>query len=390
MGNYVDILVTKLTNSVPSGEHFVIEGIVPNRAGYAIKVQLGISATGGANVVFTEFPVIINADMSGNFTAEGIMPSGVSSVTVAMSVAYADVLGSFIVDDNIQVVITAGVTKVYLLMGVQQLEKGSVSPGSGQYSPGYVSIMATPDTNWEFSYWLITEDGVNRTSSSPSDSVHLIAGSVDNQAVAHFVLVTTPPPPPPPTDGWTSLDVANVSGGSGIDWNAFTVIQHADFPETDTYSGDAQECDFYFVAPSVISSIAWAKDRIISAFTDKLSASGSVPLSIDIYQGSGTLLSNYIVKAIAYKKQSVGYYNAAMFDPVTWTTIILAALVVLGIIAATFFVIKVTDLVWGPEGKENPIATSIWPIAIGAGAILGIIMIAGSRKNSPQYSAVGR
>lgn len=185
--------------------------------------------------------------------------------------------------------------------------------------------------------------------------------------------------------GWQKLDTAVADVGQGIDWDAFELIQHVDFPETKTYKGAAQEVVSYFTAPSVLSSIKLAKDYLSKIFTDELTKHDEVPLSLDMYKGTGVLLASYIVKITSYHKAPATYSGAAMFDPVTWSVIILAAVIVLGIIAATFFVMKVTDLVWGPPGKESPIATALWPIAIGVVVIGGILLLAGSHK-----SAVGR
>ncbi|MGA2669865.1 MAG: hypothetical protein ABSF21_00355 [Dehalococcoidia bacterium] len=186
--------------------------------------------------------------------------------------------------------------------------------------------------------------------------------------------------------GWRQLDEKTAFTGQGIDWSSFKLVEHADFPDTNTYKGAAQECDFYFEAPSILPSVPFAKDLLIDAFTFQLNTKNAAPLSIDIYQGSGSLLSSYIVKVVAYIKPSV-YTNAVGFfgldDGVAWTTIILAALIVLGIIAATFFVIKLIDLVWGPPGKQNAVATAIWPIAIGVVAIVGgILLLSGSKQKT--------
>ncbi|MFH1031117.1 MAG: hypothetical protein V1767_00900 [Chloroflexota bacterium] len=180
--------------------------------------------------------------------------------------------------------------------------------------------------------------------------------------------------------GWQKLDTVSVGASPGIDWNAFELITHTDFPETKTYKGKAQEVTATFESLTVLGSIDIVKQKIVEGFTASLTKEGLVPLSVDLYRGkSGALTTTFIVKMVAGEKVAATY-KAVAFPPV-WAVIIIAALIIFVIIAATFFVVKVTDLVWGPPGKDSLIASIVKPLAIGAVILGGVFLLSGSRQS---------
>lgn len=179
---------------------------------------------------------------------------------------------------------------------------------------------------------------------------------------------------------WQKLAVAEATFGQGIDWDAFNLIAHVDFPETQTYKGNAQEVIATFQSLTVLGSIDFIKQKLIEGFTAQFTKEGLIPLSVDLYQGkSGSLVTTFVVKCVAGESVPATYSGAVAF-PLVWGVIIIASLILFVIIALTFLVVKVTDLVWGPPGKESPIAAVIWPLVIGVGVVGGIILISSTQK----------
>lgn len=177
--------------------------------------------------------------------------------------------------------------------------------------------------------------------------------------------------------GWRKLSETSALIGRGIDFKAFELIRHVDFPESSTYRGNAEQVIFYFESLSVFSWIGFAEDQIINAFTSELGKQGAVPLTVDLYKGSGILTSSYIVKIIAYEKVSAAYNGALpLFTAIAWGVIIVAVLVALAIVIyeAKEFVDSVTNLVYGPPGKGNPVTSTAIAIGIGGLVVLGVIL----------------
>ena len=165
---------------------------------------------------------------------------------------------------------------------------------------------------------------------------------------------------------WQKLATKPAVIEQGIDWDAFNLVAHVDFPETKTYKGNAQEVISTFQSLTILGSIDFIKSKLIEGFTAEFTSAGLIPISVDLYQGkSGLLTTTFIVKSVAGEKVS-----AAVAFPPLWGVILIAALILFVIIALTFLVVNVKDLVLGGLEKLGPTTTFL--IAAGIVGVIGV------------------
>lgn len=183
--------------------------------------------------------------------------------------------------------------------------------------------------------------------------------------------------------GWQALDTKQVTIIQGLDLTGYGLVKHADFPDSKTYSGKADQAYYFFKAPIELVPDQWLASEVASAFATAAQSNGAKMLSVDIYQRPGLLLTDFLVIAVGFKPAAVGAVQF-VFTATVWAAIILAALAVLILVALTFVLIQVKEIIWGPPGKESPFGTAAILIGVGVAVVAGVIIFSSSKNK--QYA----
>lgn len=189
----------------------------------------------------------------------------------------------------------------------------------------------------------------------------------------------------PPAAGWQKLAEKSLVIQEGVSIPAdFQLIQHADFPAGKTYKGTATQvtATFWIIGNPGITPNSWASGLLASAFEAAANVQGIKMLSVDIYQKVGLLTTDFMVVATGYQPTPVGAVGFVI-SATLWTIIIVAACVILGLVALTFALVQVKEIIWGIAEIGKTTGGTVLLIGIGvAVAIGGVVLLSSSQSKS--------
>jgi len=156
------------------------------------------------------------------------------------------------------------------------------------------------------------------------------------------------------------------------------------YPDGKTYNGPAERATAEFkLTPEQIPGTRWFAEKVmVDKLASEVEKQGGKMLTLKLYENTTPLLwTEYLLVAEA-TKPTTAYVG---FDPVTWTTIILAALIIVGIIVLYFFFLRpVLDFLYDAPGT----AIGMGLIALGISAVV-VIGIAAYKGTSAKKAVTG-
>jgi len=179
-------------------------------------------------------------------------------------------------------------------------------------------------------------------------------------------------------DSWSGM-IASIKE---ITRPEYRLIQHTVYPGADTYYGDAEECTFEFkLTPEQVPGTAWVGIRIANAFAREIEKQHATMLDLKVYEDtSPALWTNYRVIATATAPSSISGMGAVLAVQIVWVIVIGAVLVAV-LIAATFFIKEIRYLIWGkPALKYGYISVSAVDAKTGDPLIVPFQIDSGSEK----------